>query len=637
MVVRVQAGPVFPGVGHKVVVAVTRPGLVGARRALVKERHLDIVGQAVAIGVDVVAAVQIQDHSLDDGVVAILQNEKVRAVDERAPETVGDNPAFVVALDDLAVEDVGVVAAVPGQFILLPVQAGAGGGAGGPQLEERQFGHIVAGRLVRAVQHQCQRGIGPVLHRDVLGGGALVDLRTWIGVVVFGGAHGDGVGAGGKPGKREAEGALHHLIGRLFGAAIDGDKHLVGGEVGVVDGQQGIALEGGRTVQHEFGPVPVDVHNLGLGVENGGIGGIALGEGAGLDDMQAFGQVRGGDGHRIDAAGGGAVHVVETPGNTAAVHVEPVGDPQLDPGAPLEHDVVHGDAGRHIGGFGFDRDRVAGDAHDLLGAVGDVVRGAAGMDPRHGGGGSSIFLEHQADAIGAQRRIHDPALTVVARHADVGLAAADRDLVPVVAGKVFQDGAVGEGAVQVVGDVSAGIIQGQDHDAFARVGLAVAVQVIVALECEEVGVVVPAFLFIAAGEVLVDPNQVGEGAFVGKLVEGVVVVAGIHPGSRTAGSPRHTAVVGPGDVVARVVHHGHPDVAEDVGIGEIRLGAIGQDAVVTPDIGDPGGGPEVRAEGAESGQVAGEAGIGGALHLGVEETHWIAGALAVPVFDLGPG
>lgn len=66
----------------------------------------------------------------------------MRAVDERAPEAVGDD-AVGVALDDLAVEDVGAVSAVPGQFVAVPVELGVGGGARGDHLEERQLKSVV--------------------------------------------------------------------------------------------------------------------------------------------------------------------------------------------------------------------------------------------------------------------------------------------------------------------------------------------------------------------------------------------------------------------------------------------------------------------------------------------------------------
>jgi len=435
------------------------------------------------------------------------------------------------------------------------------------------------------------------------------------------------------------EQALHDLVGRLFGAAVDLDEHLAGGEVRIADHEQGVALEGGRAYQLDFGAVAIDVDRLGLRVVDGGAGRIALREGARLHDVEAFREVGGGEGQRV-VRGVDLVHVVESARNAAAAGVEEVGDGQLDAFAPLEHDVVHRDAGGHLRDEDVEGGGVRGDAGQILGGRGGM--GAARNGPGDRADRSAALLDGDFDAVGALRGIDDPALAAVAEagragDADRDLAAADRGRVAVVAGEVLQDGAVGEGAGEGLGDVVAGIVQGQDHDAVAGVE-AVGVRVLVAFEGEEVAVAFPALDFGTASEVLVDPDQVGNGA-VAAFAEHVAVEAGDHPGLvlvGIGGIVGRAAVVFPGDVVAGVVDHRHADVAEDVGVGENGLAGV-EGFVVAPDVEQAGGGPEIGAVCAETGQIAAEGAVGRLLHLVVEEAHRIAGALAVPVFDFAPG
>ena len=102
VVVRVQPRPVLARFGNEVVV-VARPRLVGARRALVEVGHFDGVRQRVAVGVDGVDAVEVEDDALHgaagDAAVHAHGLEEVLAVDERAPQAVGHHAAAVAADD----------------------------------------------------------------------------------------------------------------------------------------------------------------------------------------------------------------------------------------------------------------------------------------------------------------------------------------------------------------------------------------------------------------------------------------------------------------------------------------------------------------------------------------------------------
>jgi hypothetical protein len=213
MVVGVQAGPGLPRFGDEVVVGIAGPGLVGPGGALVEVGHFDVVGQAVAVGIDVVGAVEVEDHPADDAAghaaVHAFGLEVVRAVDEIAPQAVGDHAAGVVALDDFAVEHVGAAAAVERQLVAVPVEPqGAVGiaAAGDDGLEE---GHHV-------------RGVGDVAEADAVGvvhdledavGGAVLMICRGLGVVRLGGDDGRGVRAGRQTGHGELPQALHDLVG----------------------------------------------------------------------------------------------------------------------------------------------------------------------------------------------------------------------------------------------------------------------------------------------------------------------------------------------------------------------------------------------------------------------------------------
>ena len=636
MVVGIQAAPAFAVVGDEVVVGIAGPGLVGPRGALVEVRHFHVVGQAVAVGVDVVAAIEIEDHAPDDAAgdaaVHALGFEVVRAVDEIAPEAVGDHAPLVVALDDLAVEHVRARAAVERQLVAVPVELQRTIGvvaAGDRGLEERDLIGGV-GRVAQADALRIGRDLEDA-HR-----GAGVDDLARTGVVRLGGDHRRRVRAGRQPRHGELPQALHDLVGGGRRAAVDRNGHAVGRPVRVGDRQHELAGQRlvVRDVEGHVGTVAVDIDHLRGGVENGRIGRVALREGARLDGVETFGEVGGGEGEGIGPARDGLVHVVEAPGHAPAAGIEEVGDRQLDAVAPLEHDVVHRDARGHLGGFGLDGDGVGRDARHLLGR-GRGVR-AAGDDPRHRAGRGGAFLDGDVDAVGALRRVDDKALAAHAGDADRHLAAADRGRVAVVAGVILQDRAVGERAGQRLGHVVARVVQGQDHDAVAAVE-AVGVHVFVALQGEEVAVAFPALLLGAAGEVLVDPDQVGDGAAV-DFAERVAVVAGDHPRLvlvGVGGIVGVAPVVFPRDVVARVVHHRHADVAQDVRVGEVGLARV-EGLVMPPDIGHAGRRAEVFAEGAEVRQIAPEAFVGRFLHRIVEEAHRISGALAIPVFDLGP-
>ena len=242
---------------------------------------------------------------------------------------------------------------------------------------------------------------------------------------------------------------------------------------------------------------------------------------------------------------------------------------------------------------------------------------AARHDPRHAVGAGDADGDFRGEG-----SVAHPALAVVARRRDIRLAAGHGDVVRVVAGVVVKHRAVGEDGVERLGDVVPGIVERREQDAFAIVGIAVAVEIVETLEREEV-VVRPAVPFLAPAELGVDPDEVGNlGAVV---AECVVVVARDHPG------PAGLTVV-PCDVVAGEVDHRDADVGERVGVAEIHL-ALGS-LVVTPDVHDALLGPKVFPVPVEVADIAFQRTVGRLLDAVVEESHRV---VVGPVRDLVPG
>ena len=126
MVIGVQARPVLAVVRHEVLVVIARPWRIGAGSTVrVNERHLNVVGNAVAVRVDGVDAIQVEVYALDRSVGHATINtnglEEVLPVAEVAPKLVVDGGG-IIAIDDRTIEDTSQDASVERQFVAVPIE-----------------------------------------------------------------------------------------------------------------------------------------------------------------------------------------------------------------------------------------------------------------------------------------------------------------------------------------------------------------------------------------------------------------------------------------------------------------------------------------------------------------------------------
>ncbi len=457
VVERVEAGPVFTELRDVVVVGVAGELAGGAWvGASGVEGDFGVVGEAVAIGVDEVLAVEVEGDLAGDagGFVGIgvgnVGFEEVRSVGEGAPEAVFDAAGGIAS-----VEDVGEDAAGAGEvnhFVAVPVEFDVGGGEVGGDVEAcGKEGHADDGTFF------VVDGDGGAIADDVegAGGGGLVDDGAWVAPVGFGGGDGDGVSALGEAGEAvfpEAAVVLVHGLGR---AAVDGDVHGIGGVVGIGDSEDGVAWDGGvvgGVFDGEGWTRAVEVDDFVEGLVEGWEGWGTLDEAASLNEMEAVGNV-GDVGSEAPVAwgelGGGHVaggdDVVSAEGVDVGIRVE------VAALSPADDDAIDGGAGWGVE-VDVDIDGVGGDAGDLAGFGWGVD--ASGDDP--GDGGDLVAALEEADGFavgfGDEWGVVDPALATgdaweVAGDGDGDLAGVDGDVVGVVAGVVFEDGAVGEGGL----------------------------------------------------------------------------------------------------------------------------------------------------------------------------------------------
>ena len=367
MIVGVQPRPFFPRLRDEVHVgvAVARPRLVGARRAdRVDERHLQVVGQGVAVGVDGIDAIQVEDHAADDAAgdsrIHALGLKIMRAVDEVAPEAIGHDVAEGVAEDDFAVEDVGAVAAVEGKLVAVPVQAHRAVGLAPARDEGLEEGQGV-GRVDRVVQADALDVARHLEHARVDAGIDHLAARAPIGLRS---RHDGCVDARAEAGEAELPQPLHDLVGRGRGAAVDGHGHAVGRVVGVADDHHAFAADDlvvGRVADVQLRSDEVYVHDLGGRVVEGRTSAAGLVDvRADFDGVQAFrNPVRGiGDVERPARAGAAHLLVVGADEQALVRVVRSAADLRIAL-APLQENVRRRETQRAVDGEGG-----TGDARD---------------------------------------------------------------------------------------------------------------------------------------------------------------------------------------------------------------------------------------------------------------------------------
>ena len=118
------------------------------------------------------------------------------------------------------------------------------------------------------------------------------------------------------------------------------------------------------------------------------------------------------------------------------------------------------------------------------------------------------------------------------------------------------------------GLIRTGVVEGHEEQALAKIRVAVVVQIVVPL-IGKVIALAPAGVLLAAGELVVDVHQVGNGGAL-KAVHGVaqgVIVAFFHPGVLAGGA----ADLALGQVVAGEVDDGDTHAGENVGVSELQL------------------------------------------------------------------
>ena len=118
------------------------------------------------------------------------------------------------------------------------------------------------------------------------------------------------------------------------------------------------------------------------------------------------------------------------------------------------------------------------------------------------------------------------------------------------------------------GLIRTGVVEGHEEQALAKIRVAVVVQIVVPL-IGKVIALAPAGVLLAAGELVVDVHQVGNGGAL-KTVHGVaqgVIVAFFHPGVLAGGA----ADLALGQIVAGEVDDGDTHAGENVGVGELQL------------------------------------------------------------------
>ncbi len=378
--------------------------------------------------------------------------------------------------------------------------------------------------------------------------------------------------SGGEAVEVDAPLALDDHVRLLRGAAVDRVGQVVERAVGVVDRDDAGALDDlgfVEVLEGEVGPGAVHIDRFVEGLEEGGLARAGV-EDARLDVVQSLGDARE-VGDEAPMAGGDLRGLLETTGHGVLAGEVGGGGVEVAALAPLDEDVVDGLAARcGLGEAHVDGHRVSADAAD--GARLRLAVAAAGHDPRHvGHAAAELERIHAGLHVGVEGRVAHPPLAAAGRDGDTYLAApVDRDGGKVVAGVVLEDGAGGEGRLDVVaGLAAAGVVEGDQDEALVAVGVVVRIEVVITLVGEEV-ILRPASPFLAAAELVVDVDEVRDGAgleAVDRVAEGVVV-AFLHPGVLAGGA----ADLGLAEVVAREIHDRHAHARENVSVGQFELG-----------------------------------------------------------------
>ena len=342
--------------------------------------------------------------------------------------------------------------------------------------------------------------------------------------------------------------------------------------VGVVDRDEPCALDGLAVVEvleREVRTGAVHIDRLTESLEEGGLAGAGV-EDASLDVVQPLGHA-GQVGHEPPMPGRDLGGLLEAASHDVLAGEVGRAGVEIAALTPLDQHVVDRLAAlRGLGEADVDGHGVAADA--AQGARLGRAVAATGHDPRHvGHAAGELQRIHRGLHVGVERRVADPALSAAGGDGDGDAAEAVHGHgVGVVAGVVLEDGAGGEGGLDVVARlVAAGVVQRDEDKALVTVGAAVRVQVVVALVGEEV-VLRPARPFLAAAELVVDVDEVRDGGgleAVDRVAERVVVAL-LHPRVLARGA----AYLGLAKVVAGEIHDRNAHAGEDVGVGQLELG-----------------------------------------------------------------
>ena len=256
--------------------------------------------------------------------------------------------------------------------------------------------------------------------------------------------------------------------------AVKGDGHAKGGVVRIGDVHDGIPIECsalGWVHDIHFGATAVDIDHLGFGAEQRRLCAGTVDKSAALDDVEPLGNVVGSDGNgEMLLRHAHNLHLLVQPADNAAAGVIVVRG-EISPLAPFEHAGAHGAATRRREGE-LHRQVGVGNARDLF-DVGTAILTARNF-PVHGRSRRCAALEElDGEVLGNERRETDPALAAVAGHLDGGLAAGfDADVADTVApvfdevtGIVVEDHVLGEGGIEILLEVPAGVVHCRNEQA----------------------------------------------------------------------------------------------------------------------------------------------------------------------------
>ena len=318
----------------------------------------------------------------------------------------------------------------------------------------------------------------------------------------------------GKTVKDEAPFSTDDHISLLGGTAVDRIRQVVERAIRIVDRHDACSLEGlarSQIGEFQIWAAPIDVDSLGKRLEKRGFPGTTV-EDAHFDCVQTLRHI-GHVGHQLVVPVGDFRRLLKSSGDRIFSGVVLRGRIEVSSRAPFDEHIVHGfpiQCGLRAGVVDIDGSLIAGDA-DNVARLGRCIA-STGHHPRHGGHARAAELE-RIDAgrcLGIVGSVAHPALSAAAGHPDINLAVrCNGDDVGIFPGVILELCSGRERSLDAAaGLVAARVVEGHKDQALARIRRAVAIEVVIAL-VSEIIVLAPAGVFLAAAELVMDVDEVG--------------------------------------------------------------------------------------------------------------------------------